>query len=99
MVPSIIVAVETFSMLPNGKLDYNRLPEVDLSTAAVNGATSGGEVVLPRTKLEAVVAEAWATVLKVHLIVEGCGFCKTVTTNEKGVEAVLENSSAASTKP
>jgi len=69
MVPSIIVAVDTFSMLPNGKLDYNRLPEVDLSTA-VNGATSGGEVVLPRTQLETVVAEAWATVLKVHLMVE-----------------------------
>lgn len=64
MVPSIIVAVEAFLMLPNGKLDYNRLPDVDLS-AAVSGAASGGEVVLPRTKLEEVVAEAWSAVLKV----------------------------------
>jgi len=56
MVPSAIVAMETFPLTPNGKLDRRALP-------APEGA-EGEAYVAPRTPAEELVAGIWAEVLK-----------------------------------
>jgi amino acid adenylation domain-containing protein len=55
MVPSAIVVLDAFPLLPNGKLDRRSLPMPDWSEGA-------GEVA-PRTPLEIQLAQVWAEVL------------------------------------
>ena len=58
MVPSHIVMLEAMPLLPNGKIDRNRLPLP--GTDAVSAAARG---VAPRTELERAIAAEWAAVL------------------------------------
>ena len=56
MVPQAVVVLAELPLLPNGKVDRKRLPEVELA-----GAEEGqGE---PRTPIEELVCEIWEEVL------------------------------------
>ncbi|ODN72164.1 non-ribosomal peptide synthetase [Methylobrevis pamukkalensis] len=57
MIPSIFVAVETFALNANGKIDRKRLPAVTRESAPDAGFTP------PRTATEALVADLWAEIL------------------------------------
>ncbi len=57
MVPTTFVAMDTFPLTPNGKLDRKALPEPDAAPAA--------DYVAPRGPIEALVADLWAEVLGV----------------------------------
>jgi amino acid adenylation domain-containing protein len=57
MVPSSFVRLTAFPLSPNGKIDRRALPAPEPEAAAA------GARELPRTPIEDVVAEAWATVL------------------------------------
>jgi hypothetical protein len=57
MVPSVVVVLETFPMLPGGKVDIKALPAPDWSAAGAD------EFVAPSTDLEATLARVWQQVL------------------------------------
>jgi amino acid adenylation domain-containing protein/thioester reductase-like protein len=62
MVPSLVVVLDQFPVTPNGKIDRNALP-------APNEWLAGqGEIVEPRTEVEAEVAELFAKALQVGRI-------------------------------
>ena len=56
MVPSVVVALDAFPLLPNGKVDSKSLPSPDWSGLEE-------EFVQPESELEAAVAEIWAEAL------------------------------------
>ncbi|BCL80829.1 non-ribosomal peptide synthetase [Ktedonobacteria bacterium brp13] len=62
MVPTWLLQVEAWPLLPNGKLDRRGLPEPQRATGADR------EVVAPRTPLEEILASIWAQVLGVQQI-------------------------------
>ena len=57
MVPSLVVALEAFPLLPNGKVDVKALPAPDWSAAGA------GAYVAPASELEAAVQRVWQEVL------------------------------------
>jgi nonribosomal peptide synthetase DhbF len=61
MVPSALVALDTFPLTPNGKLDRNALPPPE-------GRPQGMTYVAPRTPIEEVLAGIWADVLHLHRV-------------------------------
>ncbi|MFI0374437.1 phosphopantetheine-binding protein, partial [Actinomadura sp. 1N219] len=58
MVPSVFWRVEALPLTPNGKVDRARLPEVSAGDIG-----DVGEVVVPRSAVEEVVAALWCDVL------------------------------------
>jgi hypothetical protein len=59
-VPSVIVPLQVFKRLPNGKVDINNLPEPDWTTLAA------GEVYkAPNTPLQADLIRLWMEALEV----------------------------------
>ncbi|WP_052519231.1 amino acid adenylation domain-containing protein [Archangium violaceum] len=61
MVPSAFVRLEAFPLTPNGKVDRKSLPAPELEGV-------GAEYVPPRTALEELVAELWASLLGVRRV-------------------------------
>ncbi len=59
MVPDVIVPVESIPSLPNGKIDYSRLPELAAPAA-------GTEYVAPRDDVERQMAALWAELLEIE---------------------------------
>ena len=57
MVPSVVVALDAFPLLPNGKVDVKSLPAPDWSAAGSE------EYVAPATELEVTVQQIWQEVL------------------------------------
>src|SRR6266700_1586648 len=57
MVPSIVVFLDEFPRLPNGKIDRSALPSVDLETSARTYKA-------PRNEWEGLLATIWASVLR-----------------------------------
>ena len=57
MVPSVVVALEAFPLLSNGKVDVKSLPAPDWSAAGAE------EYVAPASELEEVVQQIWQSVL------------------------------------
>ena len=60
MVPSVVVGVDAWPRTSSGKIDRKRLPEIDVSPSG-----AAGEVVAPRTAVEAAARDAFAVVLGV----------------------------------
>jgi amino acid adenylation domain-containing protein len=63
MVPSAIVILEAFPLLPNGKVDRQALPSPDWERPEL-----AGNPVPPRGPIEAKLAEIWAKVLGLKLV-------------------------------
>ncbi|HEY0607596.1 MAG TPA: amino acid adenylation domain-containing protein, partial [Herpetosiphonaceae bacterium] len=63
MVPSMFVVLDALPLTPSGKLDRRALPLPDRSRRDLDG-----EVVLPRTPLEATLASIWAELLGIEQI-------------------------------
>lgn len=63
MVPATFVVLETLPLLPNGKVDRNRLPEPEW-----NGAGNQDSYIAPRTPTEEMLVEIWQEVLKIEKI-------------------------------
>jgi len=61
MMPAQLVGLESLPLLPNGKLDKKRLPEVDLMSSTEN-------IQEPRTAHEAILLQIWKEVLGVEKI-------------------------------
>ena len=57
MVPSIVVALDAFPLMPNGKVDVKALPPPDW------GAAGAEEYVAPASELESTVQRVWQEVL------------------------------------
>lgn len=57
MIPSILVLMDEIPALPNGKIDRNALPPVDLESSVRTQTT-------PRNEWEGLLATIWANVLK-----------------------------------
>ncbi len=62
MVPAAYVALDAFPLTPNGKIDIKALPVPD------RAREDDGELVPPRTELEARLAEIWSEILDVSPI-------------------------------
>ncbi|RAL26258.1 amino acid adenylation domain-containing protein [Thermoflavimicrobium daqui] len=60
MIPSIFVQLEQLPLTPNGKIDRKALPAPEDSRQ--------GEYVAPRTAMEKIVADIWASVLKIDQV-------------------------------
>lgn len=60
MVPSVVVPMDAFKVLPNGKCDTKSLPEPDWA-----GLVSGRSYTAPRDDLEAALASIWEDALEV----------------------------------
>jgi acyl carrier protein len=61
MIPSAFVVLEPLPLMPNGKVDRNRLPPPDGTRPPLTK-----EFVLPRTEIEELIAQTWREVLKVE---------------------------------
>ena len=59
MIPAHLIPLDGMPLTPNGKVDRNALPEPDGASAH-----PGTELVLPITKLEQIIADAWKEVLE-----------------------------------
>ena len=66
MVPSAVVALESFPLNPNGKVDRRALPAPE--------AVARPEGVAPRTETERALAAVWAEVLRVERVYADDGF-------------------------
>jgi amino acid adenylation domain-containing protein/non-ribosomal peptide synthase protein (TIGR01720 family) len=62
MIPSAIAILESLPLTPNGKIDRRALPQPEARTGIEN------DIVLPRTPIEAKLAEIWAQVLRIEQI-------------------------------
>jgi len=62
MVPSLFVEIESFPMLPNGKIDRKSLPDPDVSGELANKYEA------PRTDTELRLADIWQDVLEVEQV-------------------------------
>ena len=62
MVPDTIVPLDDLPKRPNGKVDYNALPDLD------DVDLDAADFVAPRTDLERTLAEIWATLLGVDRV-------------------------------
>ena len=60
MIPSSFVILEALPLMPNGKVDRNRLPPPDGTRPRT------GEFVSPRTEIEELIAQIWREVLKIE---------------------------------
>lgn len=63
MVPSILMALETMPLTPNGKVDRKALPKPDTSRPELQA-----NYVAPRSPLEQQIADIWAQVLNLHRV-------------------------------
>jgi acyl-coenzyme A synthetase/AMP-(fatty) acid ligase/acyl carrier protein len=63
MMPAAIRLLEALPLTPNGKIDRRSLPRPEQSRA-----DSDGGYVAPRTRVEAMLADIWATVLKLDRV-------------------------------
>jgi amino acid adenylation domain-containing protein len=63
MVPSCWIAMDAFPLTPNGKVDYDRLPDSDRSRPEL-----GLDCTLPRTPIEEQAAAIWRELLGVQQI-------------------------------
>ncbi|HEY9629833.1 MAG TPA: amino acid adenylation domain-containing protein [Coleofasciculaceae cyanobacterium] len=63
MIPAVFVSLEALSLLPNGKVDRNALPDPDLTRPELDPA-----FVAPCTAIEITLAEIWAPVLGVKQV-------------------------------
>ena len=63
MVPSLVVPVEGFVLLPNGKLDYKALPQLDWD-ALMSAAGPSEEYVAPRNEVESKLQSIWGEILQ-----------------------------------
>ena len=61
MIPSSFVVLEALPLMPNGKVDRNRLPPPDGTRLSPTG-----EFVAPRTEIEELIAQTWREVLKIE---------------------------------
>jgi amino acid adenylation domain-containing protein len=61
MIPSSFVVLEVLPLMPNGKVDRNRLPPSDGTRPPLTK-----EFVLPRTEIEELIAQTWREVLKIE---------------------------------
>lgn len=61
MVPSIILPLKSFPLLPNGKIDMNSLPEPEWSKLE----DSAREYIEPRSELEKTIQRVWMEVLNI----------------------------------
>jgi amino acid adenylation domain-containing protein len=62
MVPAAVVRLEALPLTPSGKVDRRALPAPD------QGALQTGELVAPRSPLEALLASIWAEVLGIEQV-------------------------------
>ena len=62
MVPGQWVEMESFPLLPNGKVDKKSLPDPELSEH------SGGQYVAPRNEVESTLADLWKDVLEIDQV-------------------------------
>ena len=62
MVPSGIIAVESFPYLGNGKLDIRKLKKMEI----VNGDTPSEKSISPRDETELILSHIWKEVLKIN---------------------------------
>jgi amino acid adenylation domain-containing protein/non-ribosomal peptide synthase protein (TIGR01720 family) len=62
MIPSALVSLEAFPMLPNGKIDRKSLPDPDSIVTAANVYTA------PRNKWEQTMANIWEAVLGIERV-------------------------------
>ncbi|MCK4258700.1 MAG: non-ribosomal peptide synthase/polyketide synthase, partial [Halanaerobiales bacterium] len=62
MIPNYFFLMESFPLLPNGKIDRKALPEPDYRM------TSGVEYVAPETEIEKKLTEIWSKILRVEEI-------------------------------
>jgi amino acid adenylation domain-containing protein len=60
MIPSFFRKLEQFPLTPNGKIDRNRLPDIEFDATR--------EIVAPRTDLERALVSLWEEALDVHPI-------------------------------
>jgi amino acid adenylation domain-containing protein len=63
MIPSAFIALNALPLTPNGKLDRRALP-----SPAFEETTANATRVMPRTRMEEVVAAAWAEVLGIERV-------------------------------
>jgi amino acid adenylation domain-containing protein len=63
MIPSGFVFLDAIPLAPNGKVDRNALPSVELSPADANPG-----YVRPRDRIEQIVADAWSEVLGIEKV-------------------------------
>jgi len=63
MVPSLVIAVSAMPLSPNGKVDRRALPEPDFTKPELDGSYEA-----PRTETEQILAEIWASVLRVEQV-------------------------------
>ena len=63
MVPAVFETIESLPLMPNGKIDRRALPEPKAARPEPDES-----FVLPRTPLEAMLADAWREVLKIEQI-------------------------------
>ena len=61
MIPSSFVVLEALPLMPNGKVDRNRLPPPDGTRPPLTE-----EFVSPRTEIEELIAQTWREVLKIE---------------------------------
>ena len=61
MIPSSFVVLEALPLMPNGKVDRNRLPPPDGTRPPLTV-----EFVSPRTEIEELIAQTWREVLKIE---------------------------------
>ena len=61
MIPSSFVVLEALPLMPNGKVDRNRLPPPDGTRPPLTG-----EFAPPRTEIEELIAQTWREVLKIE---------------------------------
>ena len=61
MIPSSFVVLEALPLMPNGKVDRNRLPPPDGTRPPLTR-----EFVSPRTEIEELIAQTWREVLKIE---------------------------------
>jgi amino acid adenylation domain-containing protein/non-ribosomal peptide synthase protein (TIGR01720 family) len=63
MIPSLFVRLDTFPLLPNGKLDLNSLPEPQEENTAIKRS-----YVVPRNETENILTKIWADVLRISRV-------------------------------
>jgi amino acid adenylation domain-containing protein len=63
MIPSSFVVLESFPLLPNGKVDRNRLTPPDGARSCLTK-----EFASPRTEIEELIAQTWREVLRIENI-------------------------------
>ncbi|MEA5616259.1 amino acid adenylation domain-containing protein [Cronbergia sp. UHCC 0137] len=63
MIPALFVSIDTWPLLPNGKIDINSLPDPEISEI-----TTKEEYIAPQTENENILTQLWQQVLQVSRV-------------------------------